>query len=269
MCDNMTKFKMKTPISYYGGKQTMLKHINPLIPKHKTYTESFCGGAAVFFSKEPAEVEVLNDINGELINFYQVFKLNSKELKEEIESTLHSRNLHLYAQMIYQLPEYFTHVKRAWALWYMSKVGFASKLDGSYGYDKSKNTTVKKLCNAKQFAIAEAVAKRLENTQIESTDALRIIKSRDSVNAFHFVDPPYINTNCGHYNGYNEQHFISLLDVLVKIEGKFMLTMFPHEILEKYIKANGWQLKEITRTISASKVNRRKQVEWIVMNYTV
>lgn len=35
---------MKTPISYYGGKQTMLKHILPLIPQHRVYTEAFCGG---------------------------------------------------------------------------------------------------------------------------------------------------------------------------------------------------------------------------------
>lgn len=263
----MNGFKIKTPISYYGGKQTMLKHILPLIPLHKSYTEAFCGGAAVFFAKEPVDVEVLNDINGELINFYQVFKQSSKELKQEIESTLHSRNLHLYAQMIYHLPEHFSKVKRAWALWYMSKVGFASKLDGSYGYDKSRNTTVKKLCNAKEFAIAEAVAKRLENTQIESADALRIIKSRDTLETFHFVDPPYIGTNCGHYNGYNDQHFIALLELLSTVNGKFMLTMFPHEILDKYIKQNGWKVKEITRTISASKTNRRKQVELITMNY--
>ena len=41
---------MKTPISYYGGKQTLLKHILPLIPNHKLYTEAFCGGAAVSVS---------------------------------------------------------------------------------------------------------------------------------------------------------------------------------------------------------------------------
>ena len=50
---------MKTPISYYGGKQTLLKHILPLIPKHKLYTEAFCGGAAVLFAKRPADGEVI------------------------------------------------------------------------------------------------------------------------------------------------------------------------------------------------------------------
>lgn len=56
---------MRTPISYYGGKQTMLKHILPLIPRHRIYTEAFCGGAAVLFAKRPAEAEVINDINME------------------------------------------------------------------------------------------------------------------------------------------------------------------------------------------------------------
>ena len=54
---------MKTPITYYGGKQTMLKYILPLIPTHSLYTEAFCGGAAVFFAKPPSDGEVINDLN--------------------------------------------------------------------------------------------------------------------------------------------------------------------------------------------------------------
>ena len=61
---------MKTPISYYGGKQTLLKHILPLIPNHKLYTEAFCGGAAVLFAKRPADGEVINDISMDITNFY-------------------------------------------------------------------------------------------------------------------------------------------------------------------------------------------------------
>ena len=57
------KPKMKTPISYYGGKQSLLKHILPLIPEHRIYVEPFFGGGAVFFAKEPAKVEVINDHN--------------------------------------------------------------------------------------------------------------------------------------------------------------------------------------------------------------
>ena len=57
---------MKTPITYYGGKQTMLKHILHLIPEHRLYTEAFCGGAAVFFAKNPSDGEVINDLNQQM-----------------------------------------------------------------------------------------------------------------------------------------------------------------------------------------------------------
>lgn len=264
----MSDFKMKTPVTYYGGKQTMLKYILPLIPEHTIYTEAYAGGAAVFFAKQPANTEILNDTNGELINFYRVFKQHSSELKDEINSSVHSRNLHTYAKFIYSYPEFFSKVKRAWALWYLSKTSFASKLDGSYGYDKTpKNTCVKRFVNGKEYALAEQLANRLSNVQLESNDGVRVILSRDSVNAFHFIDTPYPGSNQGHYSGFSDSDFERVLMSCEQITGKFMLTMFPHDILQKYINKHGWNVKEITRTISASKTSRRKQVELIVMNY--
>jgi DNA adenine methylase len=61
---------LKTPVSYYGGKQQLATIILGLIPNHRLYCEHFLGGAAVFFAKEPSPVEVINDTNGQLINFY-------------------------------------------------------------------------------------------------------------------------------------------------------------------------------------------------------
>ena len=91
---------MKTPITYYGGKQTMLKYILPLIPEHIIYTEPFCGGCAVFFAKEPSKYEVINDINSELVNFYRVMKSNFDELQLKVDATLHSREAQAHARHI-------------------------------------------------------------------------------------------------------------------------------------------------------------------------
>lgn len=258
---------LKTPITYYGGKQSMLRHILPLVPKHKIYTESFCGGAALYWAKEPALIEVINDVNTNVINFYSVLKNSYSELKKKIDATLHSRKTHDYAVIVYEFPEFFEPLERAWALWVLSKQGFASKLDGSWGYDKSTARTSLKVQNAKdQFS--QVLSERLESTQIECTNANRIIKSRDTEEAFHFVDPPYVGTNCGHYSGsFGLSDFQDLLDILVGLSGKFMLTMFPHEMLDEYIKQNDWHVVEVRRTISASRTKRRKQSELMVMNY--
>lgn len=260
--------RLKTPISYYGGKQSMLRHILPYVPKHSTYTEAFAGGAALFFAKDPSEVEVINDVNGNLVNFYKVLKNDFYSLKNKIDATLHSREEHEFATIIYEFSRFFDPINRAWAIWVLSKQSFASMLDGTWGYDKQGNSLGRKIHFAKED-FTEILSKRLERTQIENTDALRIIESRDTNDTFHFVDPPYFNSDCGHYEGYNLMDFQNLLDLLEKLQGKFMLTMFPHEYLEERVVKNNWIKREVERTISASKTSRRKQTELIIMNYDI
>lgn len=75
---------MKTPITYYGGKQMMVKHILPLIPEHHLYCEPFAGGLAVFFAKEKSKVEVINDLNRFVINFYQQIQNNFEALNAKV-----------------------------------------------------------------------------------------------------------------------------------------------------------------------------------------
>lgn len=257
---------MKTPISYYGGKQTMLKHILPLIPKHTIYTEAFCGGCAVMFAKRPSDSEVINDINMEITNFYWVAKVYFNDLKTEIDKTLHSRDMHDHAAHIIYYPQFFTAAQRAWAVWALSKTSFASMLDGTFGYDFG-GAMPKKVRNAKDD-FTEHLCRRLEHVTIESRDALEVIETYDSEDTFHFVDPPYINSDCGHYEGsFNEQNMERLLQLLTRVKGRFMLTMFPFNMIEQYANANGWIIHKVERTISASKTNRRKQEEWIVCNY--
>ena len=107
---------MKTPISYYGGKQSMLKDILPLVPEHDIYTEVFAGGAALLFAKEPVRVNVINDLNGELVNFYRTAVADFDALRLEVLRTAHSREQHDVAGFIYRHPDYFSPVKRAWAV---------------------------------------------------------------------------------------------------------------------------------------------------------
>ena len=126
----------------------MLKYILPLIPPHKIYTEAFCGGAAVLFAKIAADAEVINDLNMDLTTFYWMAKVYYPELKAEVDKTLHSRDMHAHAAHVLNYPQFFTQAQRAWAVWALCKMRFASKMDGSFGYDFGGGMP-KKLANAK------------------------------------------------------------------------------------------------------------------------
>lgn len=64
-----------TPIvPWIGGKRRLAKHILPLFPEHACYVEPSCGVAALYFLKAPAKVEVINDINGELVNLCRIVR---------------------------------------------------------------------------------------------------------------------------------------------------------------------------------------------------
>lgn len=103
----------KTPITYYGGKVNMLNHILPNIPEHNVYVEPFFGGGAVFFAKEPAPSEIINDLNSLVVNFYKVCISDFDNLKEKIEATLFARATYSVAYSIYRMPHLFSELQQA------------------------------------------------------------------------------------------------------------------------------------------------------------
>lgn len=262
---------MKPALTYYGGKQKLAPVIVPLIPEHTLYNEPFCGGAAILFAKEPSTIEVLNDTNTELVNFYKIVKQDYVSLEKKIRITLHSRRQHADASVVYNNPHLFSELDRAWAVWVLASQSFASIIDGSWGYDKTnKNTTTKKIIN-KGLLFNEDYAIRLQNVQIECADALYIIQSRDSDQAFHYCDPPYFNSDCGHYGGYTEADMKRLLETLSGIKGKFLLSSYPSELLNEFINRFGWYKKTFQSQVSVNKGSGKGKIktEVLTANYPI
>lgn len=252
---------MKTPISYYGGKQAMLKTILPLIPEHQIYCEPFFGGGAVFWAKEPSKYEYINDFNDLVVNFYEQLKNNFEELKSKIIATLYSRSAQKMAKNIYENPQLFTPVMRAWAFWIVTNFGFNNEIDSFGTCIKNPTTRFHKRQN-----FTEELSKRLDKVFIENIDAVKLIKRIDNKDAFFYIDPPYVGANQGHYGGYEQEHFDKLLECLSQIKGKFMLSSYPNESLSKYAKENGWKIENINLSLSASPSKKRK-IECITINH--
>src|SRR6266496_6149210 len=102
---------MVGPLSYIGGKNRLAKQIIEIFPKHRTYVEAFAGGAQVFFRKEPSPVEVLNDLDGDVVNFFRVCQHHYEELLRYLRFTLASRKWFALFRLL--PPEALTDVQRA------------------------------------------------------------------------------------------------------------------------------------------------------------
>lgn len=257
---------MRPPITYYGGKQNMLPHLLPLVPPHETYVEPFAGGAALFWAKEPSKMEVLNDINGNIANFYRIIKTRFEELRELIETTLHDEYTHRQAKAIYRDPESADELTRAWALWVSANMSFGHEVGGSFQWSRNKRDrwtppvkTANKRAKFKQYAY------RLEKVLIFNRDVLEVIDKLDDEHVFFYLDPPYVNANQGHYKGYTQEDFSALIDRLTTLKGKFLLSSYENDYLEQITSLQGWEHKKLEMRCGVAL--GKKKTEVLTWNY--
>lgn len=243
----------------------MASLINSIIPEHQLYCEPFFGGGAVFFLKPKSKGECINDMNGHVVNFYRVCASDFPTLRLLVTQTPHSRKVHREAEFILKNPEAFSELRRAWAFWVQCIMSYSSKLLGGYAYDrlgKCPTTT-----DNKRLSFNKSIKDRLSRVDIECNDALKIIKSRDSSETFHYIDPPYFNSDCGHYKGYTEQDFKNLLECLQGLKGKFLLSSYPSELLQGYTDKNDWFVHSIQKKVAVTKHTDKLKTEVLTGNY--
>src|ERR1022692_4461034 len=110
---------MVGPLAYIGGKNRLAAKIIALLPEHTTYVEPFAGGAQVFFHKRPSEVEVLNDLDGEIVNLLRVCQWHHEELIRHLKYTVASRSW--FDLLAKTDPATLTDIQRAGRFFYLEK----------------------------------------------------------------------------------------------------------------------------------------------------
>src|SRR5947209_994764 len=82
---------VKPPFAYYGAKQRIASKILASLPPHNAWVEAFCDSAAITFAKHPSPIEIINDLDGEVINLFQQLRSNSEALCRAIALTPYAR----------------------------------------------------------------------------------------------------------------------------------------------------------------------------------
>ena len=262
---------MKTPITYYGGKQQLAGLIIGMMPKHDIYVEPYFGGGAVFFAKGPSFLECINDSNDVLMTFYEVCQDETTfaQLQMLVQTTLDSEKSWLKARRIYRHPEGHSPIEIAWSVWLSTNMSFSGSPSCGWKWDNgTSGSHVGITMDNYRNSFSVKLFERLRYVQVSSRDALTVIRQRDSSRTFFYLDPPYPGCEQQHYRGFSFDDLEELLKLLAGIKGKFILSNFPSELLKKYIDDNGWNTKTIDLQMRVANFNtpRRKQ-EMLVYNY--
>lgn len=185
---NTTKI---TPFGYYGGKYRLSDKLIPLFPEHRTYVEVFGGSGVVLINKAPADIEVYNDIDENLYNFYKVINDGElfEEFKEKVSMLPYSRQLHYeYAAMdLSTLPA----IDRAVAFYYIVKSSMNGSLADYYGWRFSINVNIPKMIK-NAIEKLDIIHARLSNVYIDNLDFRKLINNWDKPETFFYLDPPYV-----------------------------------------------------------------------------
>lgn len=236
---------MRTPLTYYGGKQALSTQIVPLFPSHRIYLEPFAGGAATLFAKSRVERETLNDLDGTIMRFWRALRDRPEELAAAVAATPYGRDewhasrdqgaeddIEAARRLLVEVDQSFSRSRRSWSPPCLGD-GRGRWQPGSWS-----NLPPKLL----------AAANRLRGVCLESCDAIDLIPRWDLPDALIYCDPPYAGPHRLAAPGARASHgyridddgslWSRLVDVLLRVEdAAVILSGYPCEEADRL----GWR----------------------------
>lgn len=251
---------MNTLLNYPGAKWGMAKEIIAMMPPHRSYLEPFFGSGAVLFNKPPSAIETVNDIDGDIVNFFNVLREQPEKLAYFISMTPYSRDEFNDAHENRGSSDF----ERAWKFAIRLKMGHGSKTYQKTGFKIDVYARERSYCvncwNRLPADLMEA-AERLKGVQIENQPALDVIRKFNHDNVLIYADPPYLlNTRGGkqYRHEMTEQDHMELLDALKQHKGSVILSGYPSEMYDRELE--GWN--RITRKAYNQNADQRTEVLW-------
>ncbi len=215
---------MAEPIfPWIGGKRRLADVLIPRFPPHTCYVEVFAGGAALFFLRPPAEVEVLNDISGDVVNLYRVVQHHLEEFVRQFKWALSSRQV--FEWLNATRPETLTDIQRAARFFYLQQTCFGGRIEGrTFG---TATTSPPRLNLLRLEENLSAAHLRSSAAFIERLDWQVCIERYDRPPTFFLLDPPYWKAE-GYGVPSEWTEYERMAEVLAQLQGKAIVTLNYH-----------------------------------------
>lgn len=227
---------MKPPITYFGGKSTLGPTIASLLPAHSHYVEPYAGSLAVLLAKAPADHETVNDLDGDLVNFWRVLRNQPDELSRLCALTPHSRAEHAASYEIEACPD-LERARRVFVQLTQGRAGIRTRAGWRHYVNPAGiSTSMPDYLRGYVDRIAPA-ASRLADVSLECRPALDLIQlyGRDP-KVLLYVDPPYLGSTRASggylYDMRDEAEHRELAEGLHSVRASVALSGYPSPLYD-------------------------------------
>jgi len=244
-----------------GNKQAIAQDIIKYFPEHKIYVEPFFGAGGMFFNKPKARYNIVNDLDSDVFNLFQVVVNQKEELEEAFNiMPIHKDLLEHWKQNKETEP-----IKKALRFIFLSNLTFM-------GTGEAMRYTATKQEYPQNFKhLLEQTHKYLFDVHFNNDDCVRFLNNisfqkdgrNDEAKTFIYCDPPYLGTNDNYSNSFTEQDSIDLFDCLQATGCKFAMSEFDNEFILNQAKERGLNVI----IIGERKNLKNRRTEILITNY--
>lgn len=256
---------LRSPLRWVGGKYRVRDKIIPLFPAHTCYVEVFSGAAWVLFGKPPetSKAEVLNDLDGELVNFWRVVKHRCAEFSEAAAWMLASRELF---ECTRQLDGVGDEIARAVKFYSVLRLAYGAKrVKNHFGIRREKRPEIHWPLLREE--VAKIVA-RLRLVWIEQLPWDRCIATYDRKETFFYLDPPYRCEGSKSYRHmFTDDDHRALAEALLRAKGKWLLSYNDDPFIRNLYRRQGVRIGSLEVKYALQGGTWRPSKELLIRNY--
>ena len=269
--DNGARGSVRAPFGYYGAKLRIVSKIVNGLPPHNAWVELFCGSAALTLAKKPAPIEVINDLNGEIVNVFQQLRDNSEALCRAIALTPYARAEFLHARNSVLPKNPLERARRFLVDTMMTVNGTYKHASAGFSFSQSYTRSGKEARVNRWYNLPdrlENVVERLRDVRIENKDARELLKMFSNRPAtLVYLDPPYfVKRSHGYVIDATEESFHKeLLKICLKARCMVFISGYDNPLYHSLlVEKGGWTRETIqTKTRDTSgKDYDRTEILW-------
>lgn len=248
-------------LRYPGSKWSIADAIVHQFKPHYHYVEPYFGSGAVFFTKEPSPHELINDLNGHVVNFFRVLRDRTDDLLWQVQLTPWSREEYDHSDeaSAEELEAARRFVVRIWQ-------AHASDLAKKTGWkNRGPSQRAKGMSDRWRRVPDElrSLAERLQHAEIENRPALEVIRRFSSEDVLIYADPPYLpetRTQRMYAEEMTREEHVELLEALLSHRGRVVVSGYGNALYDKMLdRWDRFQLKAPKVEGGAS----RTEVLWV------